>query len=208
MSNKNKAIIWTLLSILFASLLFVVGTYAYFSTKEIYDGTFQIDVTSKGVDTLRFEKSDASFVANSSNFAIYDGHDVSGEATFNVVLDTTNKSATYCYETKVTLPDEPVFRYSKEGVPELVLNIIKSSDGVNYESVISNMDITTGTGVIRVPIKSGSSNYKNSITANKNVTQTDYWKAKITLKWLEDVYQEQNDFKSYKAVFEANVVEC
>lgn len=208
MSRKNKAIIWTLLSILFASLLFVVGTYAYFSTRELYDGTFQIDVTSKGVDTLKFEKADASFIADSNNFAIYEGHDVSGEATFNIVLDTTNKSATYCYETKITLPDEQVFHYSKEGVPELVLNIIKSEDGINYESIISNMDITTKTGVIKVPIKNGSNVYKNSITADKNVTKIDYWKAKITFKWLEDVYQYQNDFKAYRAVFEANVVEC
>ena len=208
MSRKNKVIIWTMLSILFASLLFVVGTYAYFSTKEIYEGTFQIDVTSKGVDTLRFEKTDASFVANANNFAIYEGHDVSGEATFNVILDTTNKSATYCYETKITLPEYQIFHYSQDGVPELVLNISKSSDGTNYESIISNMDITTKTGVIKVPVSNGSSNYKNSITADKNVTKTDYWKAKITFKWLKDVYQEQNDFKSYKAVFEANVVEC
>ena len=208
MSRKNKAIIWTLLSILFVSLLFVVATYAYFTTRELYEGTFQIDVTSKGVDTLRFEKADTKFVADSSNFAIYDGHDVSGEATFNIVLDTTNKSTQYCYETKITLPEQQVFRYSIEGVPELVLDISKSTDGINYESIISNMDITTKTGVIKVPVSIDSNDYKQVIIANKDITTINYWKAKITFKWLEDVYQELNDFKSYKAVFEANIVEC
>lgn len=208
MSRKNKTIIWSLLFILFASLLFGVATYAYYVTREIYDGTFQIEVTSKGVDTLKFEKSDAKFRADSSNFAIYDGHDVSGEATLNVILDTTNKNTTYCYETSIKLPDEAVFSYTVANTPELILDISKSKDGINYENIISNMDITTKTGLIKIPISSNLLEYKNAITTTKNVTTTDYWKAKITFKWLKDAYQYENDYKTYKAVFEANVVEC
>lgn len=208
MSRKNKAIVWSLLFILFAGLLFAVGTYAYFSTKEIYEGTFQIDVTSKGVDTLRFEKTDAKFVADVSNFAIYVGHDVFGEGKLDVILETTNKQTSYCYETTIRLPEEEVFTYTVENVPELVLDVSKSKDGINYTNVISNMDITTKTGTIKIPISPGSDDYKNIITTTKGVMTKDYWKARITFKWLKDAYQEENDYKTYKAVFEANIVEC
>ena len=208
MSRKNKTIIWLLLFILMVSLLFSIATYAYFSTREIYEGAFKVDVSSKGVDTLHFEKTDAKFEANGRNFAIETGHDVSGEATMNVVLDTTNNNTQYCYETSVKLPDNQVFEYSIAGVPELVLTVSKSSDNATYENVIDNMDITTKTGTIKVPISSGSIDYKNIIGTSKNITKIDYWKAEITFKWFKDTYQYINDFKSYKAVFEANIVEC
>ena len=208
MSRKNKTIIWSLLFILLAGLMFAITTYAYFSTREVYDGTFQIDVTSKGVDTLKFEKSDAKFVADVSNFAIHVGHDVSGEAKLDVILDTTNKETKYCYETTIKLPEEEVFVYTVEGVPELVLDISKSSDGIHYNNIVTGMDITTKTGSIKIPISEDSEDYKNVISTTKGVVTRDYWKAKLTFKWLKDAYQEENDYKSYKAVFEANIVEC
>ena len=208
MSNKHKTIIWLLLFILVTALVLFFATYAYFAAREIYEGTFKVDITSKGVDTLRFEKKDAKFTADASNFAINVGHDVSGKAELNVILDTTNPSTKYCYVTSLELPEEAVFDYSVSGVPELVLDISKSSDGINFEKIISQKDITTASGVILIPISSNSTEYKNTINTTKNVTKVDYWQAEITFKWFPDVFQEINDFKTYKAVFKANVVEC
>lgn len=208
MSNKSKMIIWLLLFILAVVLFLSAATYAYFAAREMYDGSFKVDVTSKGVDTLQFSQSNAKFVATVNNFAIYVGHDISGTAKLNVILDTTNPQTKYCYVLNMKLPEEQVFVYTVEGVPELVLDVSKSSDGVNYEAVISDMDITTKTGDIQIPINRESNDYKHVISTTKYNQKIDYWQAKITYKWLKDAYQYENDFKNYEAIFKANIVEC
>lgn len=209
MSRKNKAIIWLLIFILLIVLFTSIATYAYFQARELKQGSFNVDVTSKGVDTLKFKASDdAVFEANANNFSRGKGHDVYGEAFVSTILDTTKASAEYCYNVSVILPDEAVFTYSKPGTPELVLDVAKSTDNENYTNVISNMDITTKTGVINIPTTAGGSDYKHVISATKNVTSSVYWKAKVTLKWFNDTDQVINDYKAYKATIKANIVEC
>ena len=206
MSRKSKTLIWLMIFILILSLVFSIATYAYFSTREIYEGTFKVDINSKGVDTLYYTKTDARFEANGKNFAPVSGHDVYGEATLNAILETTNNSANYCYETSIVFPNEQIFSYTIPGVPELVLDVSKSDDGINYVDVVKNMDITTNTGTMQIPVD--DSVYKNVITTTKNVKTIQYWKARVTFKWLEDEYQVKNDFKSYKLSFRVNTVEC
>ena len=209
MNKKSKTIIWLLIFIFLTVLFSSIATYAYFSAREIYRGTYDIEVTSKGVDTLRFDSSDdVKIEANAKNFTRQFGHDVSAEASIHTILDTTNKEATYCYEISMILPDEEVFTYSKPGTPELLLDISKSNDDVNYEQIISKMDITTKTGTIKVPISKDSSEYKNKITTRKNQTAYAYWKAKITLVWFNDTDQVINDEKNYRATIKANIIEC
>ena len=206
MKKKNSLLI--VITIITLTLSVVLSTYAYFSVREVYEGTFKVDVTSKGVDTLQFSQTNARFVADSSNFAINVGHDVSGTANLNVILDTTNPQTKYCYVLKMKLPEEQVFSYTVVGVPELVLDVSKSNDGINYNPIIREMDITTMTGDIEIPVSTNSNDYLHVISTTKNYQKIDYWQAKITFKWLKDDYQYINDYKSYEAVFKANIVEC
>ncbi len=205
---KNNNVILIVIAIITILLTVVLSTYAYFSVQEMYDGSFKVDVTSKGVDTLRFAQTNAKFVADASNFAIGVGHDVSGTGSLNVILDTTSPQTKYCYLLKMKLPEEQVFSYTVEGIPELVLDVSKSDNGVDYEPVISEMDITTLTGDIEIPVSFNSTEYLHVINTTKNHQKIDYWQAKITFKWLKDDYQYINDYKTYEAVFKANIVEC
>ena len=209
MSRKNKAIIWLAFTIVLIIVFTVLATYAYFNARENYYGGFEVDVTSKGVDTLAFTGSeDAVISANVNNFAPGIGRDVTGSAEIEVKLDTTQAETAYCYEMYLHLPDTKVFSYSNGNVPELLLNVKRSEDGQNYQNVISNLDITEKTGTISIPITEGSQDYLNEIYTKKNIQKVQYWKADITLVWFESVDQTVNDNKSYSATLEAKRVDC
>ena len=209
MNRKNKAIIWLLLCIFLIVVFTSLATYAYFAAREAFYGGFDVEVTSKGVDTLYFAgNKNADIVANASNFTMGLGHDVTGTAEVDVILETTKPETTYCYEMYFKLPDNKVFTYSNGTVPELVLNIKKSSDGINFQNIISNMDITEKTGNIKIPVEMNSSNYLNKISTTKNVEAKDIWQAELTLVWFKNVDQTINDNKSYSAILEAKRVEC
>lgn len=209
MDKKKKTIVWLVLFIFLITMFLTIATYAYFATQDYYSGTFNVELTSKGVDTLAFSSSeDVNISANVNNFSMDFGHDVTGEAIVRANLETTKASTEYCYEVSVKLPDEEVFTYSNGTTPELVLNILKSNDDAFYENIITDMDITTKTGLIKIPVSNNSLNYKHVISTTKNVPKSDYWKAQITLKWFENVDQTINDLKTYNATLKANIIDC
>lgn len=209
MDKKRKSIVWLVLFIFLIIMFSTIATYAYFTTKDYISGNFDIEVTSKGVDTLTFSSSeDVNISANVNNFSIQLGHDVTGEAVVSTTLETTKANSEYCYEVSVKLPDEQVFVYSNGTTPELVLNVLKSDDNITYTSVISEKDITTKTGTIKIPNSNDSTTNKQKIYTTKNVPKSDYWKVQITLKWFNDIDQTINDLKTYKATVNANIVDC
>ena len=53
MSKRNRTIIWLLIFIFLVTLFASVATYAYFSAREVYEGSFNVELNSKGVDTLK-----------------------------------------------------------------------------------------------------------------------------------------------------------
>ncbi|MBQ6841521.1 MAG: hypothetical protein IJO63_05350 [Bacilli bacterium] len=209
MNRKNKTIVWLVLFIFLTVVFVSIATYAYFTAREVFYGSFDVEVNSKGVDTLSFNGSDdVSIMATANNFSHEFGHDLTGTATMNVVLETTNPTSTFCYELSVKLPDNKVFVYSDGHTPELLLNVSRSSDGKNYTDIISNMDITDKIGTIRIPTTEDGNKYVNTISTKKRIAKTDYWKADVTLVWLEGVEQTINDNKEYTATLIANRVEC
>ena len=209
MNRKSKTIVWISISIFLIIVFASLATYAYFNARLQYYGGFDVEVTSKGVDTLSFTGSeDITIVANANNFSMGIGKDLTGTAEMEVKLETTKNETAYCYELVVDLPDEKVFTYSDGKTPELLLSVRRSSDGSTYQNVISNLDITEKTGVVKIPIESDGSEFLNKISVNKNNVKVDYWQADITLVYLADVNQAVNDLKSYSATLEAKRVEC
>lgn len=208
MDKRNRIIIWLLLFIFLIVVFVAAGTYAFFTFTEYRKGDFDVEITSKGVDTLTMEGNQDVFVeANVYNFSKEFGHDVVGETEIAVRLDTTNKKTSYEYEMVITLPDEIVFEYSDGKTPELVLNVSKSTDsGRTYTPVILNKDITQATGIIKIPIKQNSEKYVNTIATTKRKTKMDIWKVTLAFVWLENVDQTVNDQKSYKINVRANIL--
>lgn len=207
--KKNKRIIILLLLLIVVIVTTVgVATFAYFISREIEIGTFEVDVTSKGVDTLQMQGSeDIKIVANIFNFSKDNGHDITGEATIDINLDTTKKETNYCYQMEVVLPDNVVFSYSNGIEPELLLDIDKIVDG-QRERVIDKMDITTKVGSIPIPVKAGSNSYINEIKTSKGIIKEDTWQAYLTFVYFKDVDQSINDQKIYTATLKANLVDC
>lgn len=210
MKNNNHKVILLVIAIALLFVSITLATYAYYKAKEIYYGSFNVDIESMGVDTLIFSASeDVKIRATVFNFAKDNGHDLHGEAEVDIKLNTTKKETSYCYEVNVELPKEQVFVYSYPGHPELVLDVEKKNyETGKYEKIIDSLDITTKTGIIRVPIEAGSSEYKNVISTVKNIENIASYKATLTLKFFPDVDQYQNDDKSYKAQLKVNLVDC
>ena len=209
MDNRKKSMIWLVIFIIIFVAACIVTTYAYLTVKETRYGSFNVEVNSKGVDILKINSSsDASVTADKYNFAPKSGKSLSANAEIDVSLNTTNPSATYCYEVSINLPDEQIFTYSYDNTPELVLTVAKSNDQINYTNIIDNYDITTKTGTIKVPIAIDSNEYINVISTTKNKIIDDYWKATVTLVWLKDIDQEINNNKNYSLQLKANRVEC
>ncbi len=206
---NRKRIIWLVIALLVILVSVSVATYAYYVGKELYLGTFDVDIETKGVDILQFDSSeDVSFLADADNFSKNDGHDVSGEGIIDIDLTTTKKETKYCYEVSFKFPDEQVFDYSEFGRPELILDIYKKTDNEEYKKVIDNLDITTYTGTIKVPTEKAGNKYQNEISTIKNVEKKDSWKAVVTYKYFPDVYQGINDSKEYNSALKVNIVKC
>lgn len=230
-TDKN-VVLWICVGIISVILSLVAATYAYFTGQKYYEGTFDVEVNSKGVDTLKLNTDkDINLSLDISNFSKKSGHDVSGENNLEVVLDTTKDETKYCYKLQVILPSSQIFVYSDgkcnmteyesevlctvnggkwspRNTPEIVLDVNKSLDGSNYVKIIDNMDITTRTGIIEVPIEKNSSEYINLIQTTKNKEVKNYWKGIVTFKWLKNTNQVENDNKTYEAKFKAIVVDC
>ena len=209
MKRKNKAIIWIVIFILviFASL--AVSTYAFLKYRLHYHGDFEVEVNSKGVDILEFNGGkEATLIATADNFAPKFGRDLTASTDIEVKLDTTNRSATFCYEVYVHLPKEKIFEYTQEGRPELLLNVYTAGYDRKYRKVISNMDVTTKTGDIKVPVTINGSEYLNIISTTKRRVAYQYWQASLTLVYFSDVDQEINDNKTYIVSLETKRVDC
>lgn len=209
MDRKNKAIVWLVILILLIVVTASIATYAFFTYRTKIHGDFNVDINSKGVDILSFEGGkDAQIVATANNFDRKFGHDLTASTDMKVKLETTNKSASFCYEVFVRLPEDEVFVYSEEGRPELLLTVQRSNDNKKYQNVITNMDITTKTGDVKIPVSAGRKEYLNIISTTKRQVAAQYWKAKLTLVWFDDVSQEINDNKTYNVTLETKRVEC
>lgn len=209
MKRKNVTIVWLLMFIFIIVVVVSLSTYAYRNFKIHYDGSFDIEVNSKGVDVLTFNgKDDVYIKAHVNNFAPVIGHDLKGTAEIEVDLETTNPSAEYCYEMYMILPDTVIFEYSDGKTPELLLNVRRTFDGKKYDSIISDMDITQSTGIIKLPTIKGGSEYLNKISVKKRQRKIHRWEAELTLVYLKDIDQTINDNKTYKATLEAKRVEC
>ena len=206
MKNKQSLIITILFVIL---TLFLAGftAYAYFSANIIKSGNFNINITSKGADTLRFFLSNPIELKPTFQFNKDSGSNMVGTSTLDVTLNTTNEiSSDYCYEVVFELPQEPVFVYT-DSEPELVLDTYKEVNG-EYQKVLSSLDITNKTGIIKVPNTLNTEDYKNLISTTRNNPKTDRWKAELTLVYKKNVDQSINMNKIYSIVFKANKVDC
>ena len=75
--------------------------------------------------------------------------------------------------------------------------------------LIENMDITTVTGKVNIPINLNIDNYEHSIDTVKRVNKNIKYIAKVTYNYFKDIDQGINDGANYKAKFNIdNVREC
>ena len=210
MKKNQKTIAWLLIFILLIILFVSAGTYAYLNIKDYYEGTFNVDIRSKGIDVFTFEKSRDVFIElNEYNFSRGVGHDVVAETIIAPTLETSNPTSKICYTLDMKLPDEQVFDYSYDDYhPELLLDIYYSTDGETYTKYMEQKDITITTGTIPIPTYQDLDNYKHEISTTKNIKKQVFYKVSITFVYYDYIDQSINNEKSYSASFNANVVEC
>ena len=209
MKNKKRTTEWLVIFIILILMFTIAGTYAFLNIQEYYEGTFEVEVRSKGIDVFTFENAqDVNINVTGYNFSKGIGHNVVGTATINPTLDTSNEKAKVCYEMNIKLPDDEIFVYSNGDNPEVVLDVTYSTDGVNFVYLIEKQDITSSTGTINIPNSNNGDDYKFVIEATRRKKKRSYFKASITFIYYEDIDQSVNDNKTYNASLNANVVEC
>ena len=94
--RKKRNIIYLIVFIFIFVMIITVSTYCYFITKDFYYGNFNVEVNTKGVDTLQMKNLvDANLNVNDRNFIKDVGHSISGTSSIDVVLDTTKKETKY-----------------------------------------------------------------------------------------------------------------
>ena len=209
MENRKNSKEWLIIFIILITMFTIAGTYAFFNIKEYYEGTFEVEIRSKGIDTFTLEKTeDVDLDLNEYNFSKGIGHNIVGETDINPVLETSNEKAKICYKLEMRLPDEQVFNYTNGNNPEVMLDVLFSKDGENYTKLIDSMDITATTGSVPVPVTMGSDNYKHSIETTRHKKTKYYYKARVTFVYYESVDQSINNNKEFASSLNANVVEC
>ena len=211
--DKNKRVktqVYLIIFIFIFLLIVVTGVYAYYITKDFNYGSFNIDVRTKGVDTLKISSgSDINIVANDRNFIKDIGNSITGETSVNVNLSTTKEKIKYCYDVYYEAPEYEVFKYSNYPNSELTLNIYSKVNDEQEKLLIENMDITTAKGKIHVPINLNIDNYEHSIDTVKNVNKNIKYIVRVTYNYFNDVNQEINSNVSYNAKISVdNVREC
>lgn len=208
MDRKKLLIMTVFLAILLVGSTIAVAI-AYLDTKSFHYGKFDVDITSKGVDTLEFISGDpVKVAANWRNFNIGTGHDITGHTELNVKLQTTSpESEKYCYNLNLVLPEKNEFVYSKEGYPEIVVSISTLENGKTL-TLLNNLDVTTKSGKIPIPTSQNGNDYKFVISTTKGKEKYQPFYSSITLKWYPDIDQVVNIEKNFNTKLEANIVEC
>ena len=131
--RKKRNIIYLIVFIFIFVMIITVSTYCYFITKDFYYGNFNVEVNTKGVDTLQMKNLvDANLNVNDRNFIKDVGHSISGTSSIDVVLDTTKKETKYCYNVYLSLPDKEIFSYSNYPKSELSLSVYESKRKASY----------------------------------------------------------------------------
>lgn len=207
--RKKRNIIYLIVFIFIFVMIITVSTYCYFITKDFYYGNFNVEVNTKGVDTLQMKNLvDANINVNDHNFIKDVGHSISGTSSIDVVLDTTKKETKYCYNVYLSLPDNEIFSYSNYPNPELSLTVYMASN--NEKNILmDNIDITKSTGKIDIPSSLNNENIIHNISTIKNKTNTITYEAIVTFNYFPNIDQGINGNLSYKATLVVdNVYEC
>ena len=90
--DKLKSQVYLIIFIFIFLMIVVTGVYAYYITKDFKYGSFDVEVKTKGVDTLKIKSgNDININANDHNFIKDVGHSITGETSIDVNLDTTKE---------------------------------------------------------------------------------------------------------------------
>ena len=162
--EKKKAVIYSMVALIALVILVVGATYAYFQNQYGSASNADVNVTTYTTDVLTFETGDAiNISADQESFAQGKGNK-SGSTFARATLQANNKtnSATANYYLYLNITNNE-FTYTKEGTPELILQVIDkatgnpvtSITGLNYVTVtdgnntdIKGFDITDKSGLI------------------------------------------------------------
>ncbi len=207
MSKKNRVMILVITAA--STLLLVVTGFSFaFFLSNISLSSTTTDISTTSLDSLIYNQGNAiDIVADQTNFAKNLG-DKNGSTESTVTLTVNNKTAaTYCYTADLVI-SENGFTYSvNNSTPEILISVSKNANGAGYQSIINNMDVTTTSGSIHIPIQSGSNNYKHVISGQPNDVVVDKLKVDFVFVNLDEL-QNVNTGKVFNSYFELNTVAC
>ena len=70
MKDKKKSMEWLVIFIILIVMFAIAGTYAFLNIKDYYEGTFNVEIRSKGVDVFTFDKTpDVNLKLTEYNFS-------------------------------------------------------------------------------------------------------------------------------------------
>jgi hypothetical protein len=193
MNTNAKSTVIVAVTIIVMIIAIIGASYAYLAASIGSAVTTQINVISGTIDNLVFiPGSDLTVTANQDNFGSGSG-DKSGTITSQVKLTANNYSSSTQYYRAYLVVTDNTFVYTNGTTPELTLTVKRGST-----TVINGMDVTTKTGIIDIPVTSGGTALKQSITASAGATTTENWTATVTFVNLNS-NQNDNVGKQFRA---------
>ena len=143
--EKKKVVIYSMVALIALVILVVGATYAYFQNQYGSASNADVNVTTYTTDMLTFETGDAiNISADQESFAQGKGNRT-GSTFARATLQANNKtnSATANYYLYLNITNNE-FTYTKEGTPELILQVIDKATG-NPVTSITGLDYVTVT---------------------------------------------------------------
>ena len=207
--KKNRRIKFLIIMVIAVAFVSFMGlSFAYFISSINYSSESTAEVNTATLDSLIYnEGSPIEIIANQDNFAEGRGNRT-GTTESSVVLTVNNmEAATYCYNANLIIRSNDYIYSVSPSTPELIVSVSKRSNGGAYSTIVNNLDITEATGTIRIPISTGSSNYKHSITGPANAVVEDKFKVNLTLINL-DANQNGNVGHVFDGGLELVTVDC
>jgi hypothetical protein len=193
MNTDAKKTVIVAMTIIVMIVAIIGASYAYLAASIGSAATTTLNVKTSNVDNLVFiAGNDIIVTANQDNFGSGSG-DRTGSATVQAKLTANSYSAADQYYRAYLVISDNNFVYTSGTTPELTLTVTRGGT-----TVVSNMDITTKTGVIVIPNTSGATTTKQTIHANAGATTTETWTATVTFVNLNS-NQNANTGKTFKA---------
>ncbi len=190
------------LLVAFLLVMISLASYAYFLDSPFDTPNSVVTVDLPTLESFVIIEGDPINIAlNTENMALGQGDEWDTTITTVTLTGGSQSSPEYCYNIDFNIATNN-FEYTQASIPEILLTVEK-----NDIKIYNDYDITTLEGVVSVPTVVSGTNYKHSLSVEKNQSKTDI--IELTVRFANlDVSQNINLGKVFKGQLIVKFADC